>query len=188
MTGVVEMVPPEAVAVPGPAVWPEAVAELFALVAGGFAPAPSRPGAREGGGALMARERSLPGSGAEGRDGGGGAGIGEEGGFATKPGLARKMLGGAVAAGVPFAWFTADEAYGQNPGLRDWLEEQRIAYVIAVPVSEPRATAAGKTRADALAARVPAGGWQGPSCGRRSKSPRPHDLGAVGPAGRGQPR
>ena len=46
MTGVVEMVPPEAVAVPGPAVWPEAFAELFALVAGEFAQAPSRRRAR----------------------------------------------------------------------------------------------------------------------------------------------
>jgi SRSO17 transposase len=46
MTVVVEMVPPGAVAVPGPAVWPEAFAELFALVAGEFAQAPSRRRAR----------------------------------------------------------------------------------------------------------------------------------------------
>jgi hypothetical protein len=30
------------------------------------------------------------------------------------------MIERAVAAAVPFAWFTADEAYGQNPGLREW--------------------------------------------------------------------
>ena len=51
--------------------------------------------------------------------------------FATKPQQARAMIERAVAAGVPFAWFTADEAYGQNPGLRAWLEEQDIAYVMA---------------------------------------------------------
>src|SRR5258708_36515331 len=88
------------------------------------------------------------------------AGIGDDVAFATKPELARKMLERAVAAGVPFAWFTADEAYGQNPGLRDWLEEQRISYVMAVPASEPCAPSAGKIRADALTARVPPGGRQ----------------------------
>ncbi|WP_165945665.1 IS701 family transposase [Micromonospora sp. KC606] len=51
--------------------------------------------------------------------------------FATKPEHARTMLSRAIAAGVPFAWFSADEAFGQNPGLRDWLEEQDIAYVMA---------------------------------------------------------
>ncbi len=86
----------------------------------------------------------------------------------------------AVAAGVPFAWFTADEAYGQNPSLRDRLEEQEISYVMAVPVSEPCATAAGKFRADALAARVPAGGWQVLSCGDGSKGPRIHDWALIG--------
>src|SRR3954463_14418174 len=38
--------------------------------------------------------------------------------FATKPQHAQAMIERAVAAGVPFAWFTADEAFGQNPGLR----------------------------------------------------------------------
>jgi SRSO17 transposase len=95
------------------------------------------------------------------------------------------MLERAVAAGVPFAWFTADEAYGQNPGLRDWLEEQRISYVMAVPVSEPCATSAGKIRADALAARVPAGGWQVLSCGDGSKGPRLYEWALIGLDGPG---
>jgi DDE superfamily endonuclease len=46
-------------------------------------------------------------------------------GFATKPQQARVMIERAVAAGVPFAWFTADEAFGQNPGLRSWLVTAR---------------------------------------------------------------
>src|SRR3954453_21234154 len=45
--------------------------------------------------------------------------------FATKPQQARVMIERAVAAGVPFAWFTADEAFGQNPGLRSWLVTAR---------------------------------------------------------------
>ena len=35
-------------------------------------------------------------------------------------------------------WFTADEAYGDNPGLRDWLDEQDLNYVMAVSCESPR--------------------------------------------------
>jgi len=38
--------------------------------------------------------------------------------FATKPRQARTMLERAIAAGVPFAWFTADGAHG--PRIYDW--------------------------------------------------------------------
>jgi SRSO17 transposase len=51
--------------------------------------------------------------------------------FATQPKQVRTMIERTVAAGVPFAWFTADELYGHNPGLRGWLEEQDITYVMA---------------------------------------------------------
>src|SRR5256885_16363226 len=105
--------------------------------------------------------------------------------FATKPELARKMLERAVGGGVPFSWFTADEAYGQNPGLRDWLEEQQISYVMAVPGSEPCATAAGQTRAEELAAPVPPRGRQVPAFGDRPEGPPPYERALGGP---GQPR
>ena len=45
-----------------------------------------------------------------------------------------------------------DEAYGQNTACGDWLEEQHVSYVLAVPKSFTAATAAGPGRADALAA------------------------------------
>jgi SRSO17 transposase len=99
--------------------------------------------------------------------------------FQTKPALAQKMVERAVAAGVPFRWFAADEVYGQNPGLRDWLEEQHIRYVMAVPCSQQISTAAGKLRADELAARVPDGGWQVLSCGDGSKGPRLYDWALI---------
>ncbi len=130
--------------------------------------------------ALIDRELYLPESWTGDRERCRQAGIGDDVEFATKPELARAMAERAVAAGVPFSWFTADEAYGQNPGLRGWLEEQQIACVMAVPVSEPCATAAGKIRADALAARVPAGGWQVLSCGDGSKGPRLYDWALIG--------
>jgi len=142
--------------------------------------------APDGSRALIDRELYLPESWTGDRERCRQAGIGDDVTFATKPELARKMAERAVTAGVPFAWFTADEAYGQNPGLRDWLEEQEISYVMAVPVSEPCATAAGKFRADALAARVLAGGWQVLSCGDGSKGPRLYDWALIGLAGPGR--
>jgi hypothetical protein len=39
------------------------------------------------------------------------------------------VLARAFEAEVPFAWITADEAYGQVKYLRAWLEDQDAAYV-----------------------------------------------------------
>src|SRR5664279_173172 len=44
-----------------------------------------------------------------------------------------QMIEAARTAGVPFAWFTADEEFGQNPGLREYLEKTGISYVMAIP-------------------------------------------------------
>src|SRR5689334_4207317 len=60
------------------------------------------------------------------------AGVPEEVGFATKGGLARAMLARAFAAGVPAAWVTGDEPYGNDGGLRRWLEAEQRPYVLAV--------------------------------------------------------
>jgi SRSO17 transposase len=96
--------------------------------------------------------------------------------FATKPEQARVMLERAVAARVPFAWFTADEAYGQNPSLRDWLHEQDIAYVMATRSDD--AVPAGLHTAcpvkDMIAA-IRAGAWRRMSCGDGAHGPRVYD-------------
>jgi SRSO17 transposase len=65
------------------------------------------------------------------------AAIPEEIEFATKTVLAQQMLDRALAAGVPAAWITADEAYGQDYKFRTWCEKRRIGYVVAVPRSRP---------------------------------------------------
>ena len=51
--------------------------------------------------------------------------------FATKPQLLRMMIERAIAAGIPFRWVTADEAYEDNGPLRGFLEERQVAYVMA---------------------------------------------------------
>jgi SRSO17 transposase len=60
------------------------------------------------------------------------AGVPDEAGFATKPELARRMLARALDAGVPAAWVTGDEVYGNSTGLRAKLQARRIGYVLAV--------------------------------------------------------
>ena len=68
--------------------------------------------------ALIDRELYLPQSWTGDRDRCRAAGIPGEIEFATKPRLAQAMLSRAIAAGVPFAWFTADEVYGQAKYLQ----------------------------------------------------------------------
>ena len=46
------------------------------------------------------------------------------------------MLGRALDAGVPATWVTADEAYGRDGKFRDWLEQRRIGYVVAVAANQ----------------------------------------------------
>ena len=135
--------------------------------------------ASDGSRALIDRELYLPEKWTEDRDRCRAAGIGDEVAFATKPNLAQAMLERAVQAGVPFAWVAADEVYGQNPGLRDWLEQEQIGYVMAVPCSELITVAAGRRRADALARLVPGGAWQRLSCADGSKGPRLYDWALV---------
>jgi SRSO17 transposase len=54
------------------------------------------------------------------------AGVPDQVGFATKPALAKAMLGRALDAGVPAAWVTGDEVYGADPVLRTALEASGI--------------------------------------------------------------
>jgi len=135
--------------------------------------------APDGARALIDRELYLPEKWCSDRDRCRAAGIGDEVAFATKPKLAQDMLERAVKAGVPFAWFAADEVYGQNPKLRAWLERQEISYVMAVPCDEPVTVAGRPRRADALAALVPDGAWQQLSCADGSKGPRVYDWALI---------
>jgi SRSO17 transposase len=134
----------------------------------------------DGGRALIDRELYLPEAWTGDRDRCRKAGIGDGVAFATKPELAWTMVERAVRAGIPFAWVAGDEVYGGNPGLREKLEEHGIPYVMAVSCDAMIPTAAGKKRADKLAALVPGGGWQRLSCADGSKGPRLYDWALVG--------
>jgi SRSO17 transposase len=85
------------------------------------------------------------------------------------------MLGRALDAGVPAAWVTADEAYGKDHKFRDWLEQRRIGYVVAVPSNQAVPGSAGTSRADVLAAHAPDQAWKRRSCGNGAKGPRIFD-------------
>ena len=95
--------------------------------------------------------------------------------FATKPRLARRMIGRALDAGTPAAWVTGDEVYGADPGLRADLERRRIGYVLAVAASHRVTTAAGTCQARQLAARLPRRAWQRYSAGEGAKGHRYYD-------------
>jgi SRSO17 transposase len=51
----------------------------------------------------------------------------EQVGFRTKPQLARVLFQRVLDAGVPAAWVTADEAYGQDLMLRRWLQDRGVS-------------------------------------------------------------
>jgi SRSO17 transposase len=105
--------------------------------------------------------------------------------FATRPQQVKDMLGRAVAAGVPFAWFAADEEFGQNPGLRAYLEGEGIAYAMAVPkntdtVTGSITTATGVTTlVEHVASKLKPHDWSRRSCGIGTKGFRVYDWALV---------
>lgn len=129
---------------------------------------------------LIDRELYLPVSWTNDRDRCRAAAIPDEVEFATKPQQAKAMVERAIAAGVPFAWFTADEAYGQNPGLRTWLEKQDVAYVMATRRDDEVASGLfTTTRVDQIIGKVRAGAWVRMSCGDGAHGPRTYDWARV---------
>src|SRR5215470_3221117 len=126
--------------------------------------------------ALIDRELYLPRSWADDPDRCAAAGIPVDVTFATKPQLARRMIERAVAAKVPFGWVAGDEVYGDNGPLRTWLEQQHIAYVLAVACDHRVPAGAGRTvGAGQLAARLPKKAWQRLSAGKGAKGHRWYD-------------
>jgi SRSO17 transposase len=96
--------------------------------------------------------------------------------FATKPELARRMIERALDAGAPFGWVAADEVYGNNSKLRQWLEQRRVGYVLAVASDQRlRWPDRERRRVDQIAHSLPALAWERVSAGSGSKGERMYD-------------
>jgi SRSO17 transposase len=91
--------------------------------------------------------------------------------FATKPALARQMIGRALDAGTPTARAAADEVYGQDPKLRAELARRGLGYVLAVAKSHPVATAIGPCPVAELARGCPPGPGSGSRPGPAPRGP-----------------
>jgi SRSO17 transposase len=86
------------------------------------------------------------------------------------------MIDTTLEAKVPFAWFTADEEFGQNPGLRAYLEDKKISYVMAVPKNTTFVDPAGKEiQLSHLAPKLNHTTWQRRACGIGTKGFRIYD-------------
>jgi SRSO17 transposase len=104
------------------------------------------------------------------------AGVPADVAFKTRPEQVIEMIDDAVAANVPFAWFTADEEFGQNPGLRDHLQSAGISYVMAVPKNTTFIDTTGKeARLSDLAPKLNHTTWQRRACGIGAKGFRIYD-------------
>ncbi len=135
--------------------------------------------------ALIDRELYVPQSWIDDRQRCAEAGISADIDFATKPVLAQRMLARLTDSGAEVGWFTADEAYGDNPGLRTWLETSGLNYVMAISCDMRFATPTGPARADELARSAPRAGWQRLSCGQGSKGHRLYDWLLIDPGADG---
>jgi len=103
--------------------------------------------------------------------------------FATRPQQVAAMIERTVAAGVPFAWFAADEEFGQNPGLREHLEGAGISYVMAIPKNTQFTDAGGHSATiEDSAATVRPNDWTRRACGIGAKGYRIYDWAVIGSA------
>jgi len=111
------------------------------------------------------------------------AGVPADATFKTRPQQVRDMIDTARSAGVPFAWFTADEEFGQNPGLCDYLEKDQLPYVMAIPKNTTFLDSTGVPHEiNAYARRLARNAWQRRACGIGSKGHRVYDWALVASA------
>ena len=98
--------------------------------------------------------------------------------FATKPALAVRMIGRAIAAGVPFSWVAADSVYGVGD-IEQALRRVSKGYVLGVNANHHFGSWAGKPAvsgtADEIARSLDADAWQRLSAGEGTKGARLND-------------
>lgn len=98
--------------------------------------------------------------------------------FATKPCLAVKMIGRAIAAKAPFSWVAADTVYGVG-GLETALRRAGKGYVLGVNATRQfhswDRTPAVSGTAEEIAQALDTSAWQRLSAGEGTKGPRFYD-------------
>lgn len=103
--------------------------------------------------------------------------------FKTRPQQVQAMVEATRTAEVPFAWFTADEEFGQNPGLCAYLERERIPYVMAIPKNTTFLDTTGvRHDIQTFAQRLDRNAWQRRACGIGAKGHRIYDWALVASA------
>jgi SRSO17 transposase len=136
--------------------------------------------ASDKGAALVDRALYVPQEWAEDRERCLAAGIPDTIEFATKPELARQMIGRALDAGVPVGWVAGDEVYGTDSKVRRMLEARQVSYVLAVASNQhlwwPDFE---QQRVDAIAQSLPKRAWKRLSAGSGSKGERLYDWASV---------
>ena len=96
--------------------------------------------------------------------------------FLSRPRQVMAMIERARWSDLTFAWFTADEEFGQNPGLRDYLEEAEIGHVMAIPKTTQFTDHTGRKSAlDKRATSLAPHDWQRRAHGIGAKGFRVYD-------------
>ena len=95
--------------------------------------------------------------------------------FATKPRLAKRMLGRAFEAGFKPEWVLGDEVYGDNRDLRIWLQQRSQPYVLAVSGKEYVWQGVHQHRVSKVLAGLGQTGWERLSAGEGAKGERLYD-------------
>jgi SRSO17 transposase len=125
--------------------------------------------------ALLDRELYLPTAWTDDRARCGQAGVPVDRPCATKPQLARQLLGRAFAAGGPATWVTGDRVYRDDRRLRLWLETQLQPYVLPVAGKAYVWLGWQQRQVKHLLATLPEDGWTRLSAGDGAKGPRWYD-------------
>ncbi|MGH3849189.1 MAG: IS701 family transposase [Pseudonocardiaceae bacterium] len=101
--------------------------------------------------------------------------------FATRPAQVIAMIKRTIQGGLGCRWFTADEEFGQNPALRDYLENDAgIAYVMAIPKNTEFTDPSGRSvTVDDLPATRRPNTWQRRACGIGTKGYRVYDWAVI---------
>lgn len=106
------------------------------------------------------------------------AGVPESVAFATKPQLARTMIGRALDSGLRPRWVLGDEVYGNDGKTRRFLESRDQPYVLAVGSQQRLWQNFTQRRVDKIAQDVPEDAWQRLTIAEGAKGPRVYDWAA----------